>query len=38
MATVKVKISKKKTYTVTTTFNGDSSYGKVTKKSKLIIK
>jgi hypothetical protein len=38
MATVKVKISKKKTYTVTTTFNGDSSYGKVTKKSKLIVK
>ena len=38
IATVKVKISKKKTYVVTTTFNGDSSYGKITKKSKLIIK
>ena len=38
IATVKVKVSKKKTFTVTATFNGDSSYGKVTKKSKLIIK
>lgn len=38
IAAVKVKISKKKTYTVTTTFNGDSAYGKVTKKSKLVIK
>lgn len=38
IATVNVKITKKKTYTVTTTFSGDKSYYKVTKTSKLIIK
>ena len=38
IATVKVKISKKKTYSVTATFSGDDSYFKVTKNGKLIIK
>ena len=38
IATVKVKLSKKKTYRVTVKFAGDKSYGKITKKSKVIIK
>jgi hypothetical protein len=36
--TVKVKISRKKTYKVSVTFKGDLSYNRITKKSKLIIK
>ncbi|WP_405291584.1 lectin like domain-containing protein [Methanobrevibacter sp.] len=38
VASVKVKITKKKTYTVSVSFKGDSSYNKVTTKSKLTIK
>ena len=38
VANVKVKITKNKKYTVTVTFKGDSSYAKIVKKSKLIIK
>lgn len=38
IAIVKVKITKKKTYTVSVSFKGDNSYAKVTKKAKLIIK
>lgn len=38
VATVKVKISKKKTYKVIATFKGNKSYAKITKTGKLIIK
>lgn len=38
VASVKVKITKRKTYSVSVTFKGDSSYNKVTVKSKLVIK
>lgn len=38
VATVKVKLSKKKTYKVTVKFAGDNTYKKITKKSKVKIK
>ena len=38
VATVKVKVSKKKTYKFTVKFAGDSTYLKITKKAKLKIK
>jgi hypothetical protein len=38
IATVKIKITKKKTYAVKAIFSGDNSYFKVTKTSKIIIK
>ena len=38
VATVKVKLTSKKTYKVTVKFAGDSSYYAVTKKSKVVIK
>ena len=38
IATVKVNLSKKKTYTFKAQFAGDKSYGKITTKSKIIIK
>ena len=38
IATVKVKVAKKKTYKVTVSFKGDSTYYKIAKSSKLIIK
>ncbi|MBQ6098329.1 MAG: Ig-like domain repeat protein [Methanobrevibacter sp.] len=38
VATIKVNIKKKKTYTITATYAGDKTYNSVTKSAKLIIK
>ena len=38
IAKVKVKLSKKKTYKVTVKFAGDSTFNKITKKGKVVIK
>lgn len=38
VATVKVKLTKKGSYTFTASFAGDSTYNKISKKAKLVIK